>query len=81
MSVRTKHFIEAPTSMEGFRQKQAAQDVRFYDIGVKRFHHPVISDPALSFKMVHLSAYAVLRRAVFTAEPGKPSHTLNLLVS
>jgi hypothetical protein len=29
------------------------QDVRSYDIGVDRFHCPVVDDPASSFQTMH----------------------------
>ena len=53
--------------------------VRFHDAGVKRFHHSVVGDLTLSFETMALSADAGLTMAVYTAEPGSPSHdALNL---
>jgi MmyB-like transcription regulator ligand binding domain len=73
---------ELSTQSETFRTRWAAHNVRFHDTGVKRFHHPVVGDLALTFETMQLSADEGLTMFVYTAEVGSNSEeALNLLAS
>jgi len=73
---------ELSTRSETFRTLWAAHDVRKHDTGVKRFHHPVVSDLSLTFEAMELVADPGLTMFVYTAEPGSRSEeALSLLAS
>ncbi|ADB49116.1 helix-turn-helix transcriptional regulator [Conexibacter woesei] len=64
---------ELATQSEAFRARWAAHDVRFHNTGVKRFHHPVVGDPHLTYTRFELAADPGLTLFTYVAEPGSPS--------
>jgi transcriptional regulator with XRE-family HTH domain len=73
---------ELATHSEAFRTRWAAHDVRFHNIGVKHFHHPVVGDLSLSLTRLDLPADPGLTIFTYTAEPGSRSEeALKLLGS
>ena len=73
---------ELATRSEAFRTRWAAHDVRFHNVGVKRFHHPVVGELSLRLTRLDLPADPGLTIFTYTAEPGSRSaETLKLLGS
>jgi transcriptional regulator with XRE-family HTH domain len=73
---------ELSTHSEAFRTRWAAHDVRFHNIGVKHFHHPVVGDLSLSLTRLDLPAEHGLTIFTYAAEPGSRSEeALKLLGS
>jgi hypothetical protein len=73
---------ELATSSEAFRTRWAAHDVRFHNVGVKHFRHPVVGELSLSLTRLDLPADPGLTIFTYTAEPGSRSEeTLKLLGS
>jgi transcriptional regulator with XRE-family HTH domain len=73
---------ELATHSEAFRTRWAAHDVRFHNIGLKHFHHPVVGELTLSFNRLDLPADHGLTIFTYTAEPGSRSEeALKLLGS
>jgi transcriptional regulator with XRE-family HTH domain len=73
---------ELATHSEAFRSRWAAHDVRFHNVGVKHFHHPVVGDLSLSLTRLDLPADHGLMIFTYTAEPGSRSEeALKLLGS
>jgi hypothetical protein len=73
---------ELATHSEAFRTRWAAHDVRFHNVGVKKFHHPVVGDLSLSLTRLDLPADNGLTIFTYTAEPGSRSEeALKLLGS
>jgi transcriptional regulator with XRE-family HTH domain len=73
---------ELTTRSEAFRTRWAAHDVRFHNIGVKQFHHPVVGELSLSLTRLDLPADHGLTIFTYTAEPGSRSEeALKLLGS
>jgi transcriptional regulator with XRE-family HTH domain len=64
---------ELATHSEAFRTRWAAHDVRFHNIGLKHFHHPVVGELTLSFNRLDLPADHGLTIFTYTAEPGSRS--------
>ena len=61
--------------------RRAAHNVRFHNTRIRRIHHPS-SAPSSWASRMKLPADAILTMAVYTAEPGSPSHdALDLLAS
>jgi hypothetical protein len=72
---------ELATQSEAFRTRWATHNVRFHNIGVKRFHHPVVGELSLSVNRLDLAADR-LTLFTYTAEPGSRSEdALKLLGS
>jgi transcriptional regulator with XRE-family HTH domain len=70
------------TQSDAFRTRWAAHDVRFHNVGVKRFHHPVVGDLSLSLTRLDLPADHGLTIFTYAAEPGSRSEeALKLLGS
>jgi transcriptional regulator with XRE-family HTH domain len=61
------------TQSEEFRVLWASHDVRFHRSGIKRFHHPLVGDIALSYEVLDLSADPGLMILAYSAEPGSRS--------
>jgi hypothetical protein len=56
--------------------------VRFHATAVKRFHHPVVGEPSLSFNRLDVAADHGLTLFAYAAEPGSHSEqALHLLGS
>jgi hypothetical protein len=73
---------ELATQSEAFRTRWAAHNVRFHNIGVKHFHHPVVGDLELTYNRLDLAADPGLTLFTYTAEPGSRSEeALKLLGS
>jgi transcriptional regulator with XRE-family HTH domain len=73
---------ELATHSEAFRTRWAAHDVRFHNVGVKQFHHPVGGQLSLSLTRLDLPADPGLTIFTYTAEPGSRSEeALKLLGS
>ncbi|MCW2977491.1 MAG: transcriptional regulator, family [Actinomycetia bacterium] len=73
---------ELATHSEAFRMRWATHDVRFHNVGVKQFHHPVVGDLSLSLTRLDLPADHGLTIFTYTAEPGSRSEeALKLLGS
>jgi transcriptional regulator with XRE-family HTH domain len=73
---------ELATHSDAFRTRWAAHDVRFHNIGVKQFHHPVVGDLSLSLTRLDLPADHGLTIFTYAAEPGSRSEeALKLLGS
>jgi transcriptional regulator with XRE-family HTH domain len=73
---------ELATHSEAFRSRWAAHDVRFHNIGVKRFHHPVVGELTLSLTRLDLPADPGLTVFTYAAEPDSRSEeALKLLGS
>jgi transcriptional regulator with XRE-family HTH domain len=73
---------ELATHSEAFRTRWAAHDVRFHNVGVKHFHHPVVGELSLSLTRLDLPADPGLTIFTYTAEPGSRSEeALRLLGS
>jgi transcriptional regulator with XRE-family HTH domain len=73
---------ELATHSEAFRTRWAAHEVRFHNVGVKHFHHPVVGDLSLSLTRLDLPADHGLTIFTYAAEPGSRSEeTLKLLGS
>jgi transcriptional regulator with XRE-family HTH domain len=64
---------ELATHSEAVRTRWAAHDVRFHNIGLKHFHHPVVGELTLSFNRLDLPADHGLTIFTYTAEPGSRS--------
>jgi transcriptional regulator with XRE-family HTH domain len=61
------------TRSEEFRVNWAGHDVRFHQSGVKRFHHPLVSDLTLSYERLELPADPGLGIVTYSPEAGSPS--------
>jgi transcriptional regulator with XRE-family HTH domain len=73
---------ELATHSEAFRTRWAAHDVRFHNVGVKHFRHPVVGDLSLSLSRLDLPADHGLTVFTYAAEPGSRSEeALKLLGS
>jgi transcriptional regulator with XRE-family HTH domain len=73
---------ELATHSEAFRTRWAAHDVRFHNVGVKHFHHPVVGELSLSLTRLDLPADPGLTIFTYAAEPGSRSEeALKLLGS
>jgi transcriptional regulator with XRE-family HTH domain len=73
---------ELGSHSEAFRNRWAAHNVRFHNVGVKRFHHPVVGDLSLSLTRLDLRADPGLTIFTYAAEPGSRSEeALKLLGS
>jgi transcriptional regulator with XRE-family HTH domain len=73
---------ELATLSEPFRRRWGAQAIRAVHTGVKRFHHPIVGDLALTFEAMELQADPGLIVVVWDAEPGSRSEeALRLLGS
>jgi hypothetical protein len=73
---------ELATHSAPFRTRWAAHDVRFHNVGVKHFHHPVVGDLSLSLTRLDLPADRGLTIFAYTAEPGsRAEEALKLLGS
>ena len=73
---------ELATHSGTFRTHWAAHDVRFHNVGVKHFHHPVVGDLSLNLTRLDLPVDHGLTIFTYTAEPGSRSaETLKLLGS
>jgi len=73
---------ELATHSEPFRTRWAAHDVRFHNVGVKHFHHPVVGELSLSLTRLDLPAEPGLTIFTYAAEPGSRSEeALKLLGS
>jgi hypothetical protein len=73
---------ELATHSEAFRTRWAAHDVRFHNVGVKHFHHPVVGELGVSLTRLDLPAYPGLTVFIYAAEPGSRSEeALKLLGS
>jgi transcriptional regulator with XRE-family HTH domain len=67
---------------EAFRTRWATHDVRFHDVGVKHFHHPVVGELSLNLTRLDLPGDPGLTIFTYTAEPGSRSEeALKLLGS
>src|SRR4051794_14745592 len=64
---------ELATRSEHFRGLWAAHNVRLHTKGVKRFNHPVVGEPALSFGGRGVAAAPGLMSVAYPAEPGSRS--------
>jgi transcriptional regulator with XRE-family HTH domain len=64
---------ELATHSEAFRTRWAAHDVRFHNVGVKQFHHPVVGELSLSLTRLDLPADHGLTIFAYAAEPGSRS--------
>jgi transcriptional regulator with XRE-family HTH domain len=73
---------ELTTQSEAFRTRWTAHDVRFHNVGIKRFHHPVVGELSLSLTRLDLPADRGLTIFTYAAEPGSRSEeALKLLGS
>jgi len=73
---------ELATHSEAFRTRWATHDVRFHNVGVKHFHHPVVGELSLSLTRMDLPADPGLTIFTYTTEPGSRSEeALKLLGS
>jgi hypothetical protein len=73
---------ELATKSEEFRGLWAAHSVRLHTKGVKRFNHPIVGEPELSFNRLEVSADPGLMIVAYSAEPGSRSaEALGLLAS
>ena len=73
---------ELATQSDAFRARWAQHNVRFHNIAIKQFHHPVVGDLDLSFNRLELPADHGLTMFTYTAEPGSRSEeALKLLGS
>jgi hypothetical protein len=73
---------ELTTQSDSFRTRWAEHDVRFHNVGVKRFHHPVVGELSLSLTRLDLPVDRGLTIFTYTAEPGSRSEeALKLLGS
>jgi transcriptional regulator with XRE-family HTH domain len=73
---------ELATHSEAFRTRWAAHDVRFHNVGVKHFHHPVVGGLGVSLTRFDLPADPGLTVFIYAAEPGSSSEeALKLLGS
>jgi transcriptional regulator with XRE-family HTH domain len=73
---------ELATHSEAFRTRWAVHDVRFHNVGVKHFHHPVVGELSLSLTRLDLPAHPGLTIFTYAAEPGSRSEeALELLGS
>ena len=61
------------TRSQEFRTLWAGHDVLFHRTGVKRFHHPLVGDLALTWDALPLPADPGLALATYSADPGSPS--------
>ncbi|MFE5871383.1 hypothetical protein ACFQ6V_22445 [Streptomyces roseifaciens] len=67
---------------EDFRQWWAEHDVLEYTHGTKRYHHPLVGEPALDYESLTLPGAPDQALYLYTAEPGSRSaHALRLLGS
>ena len=67
---------------EAFRTRWAAHDVRFYNTGVKHFHHPLVGELSLTYNRMGLAADHGPTIFTYAAEPGSRSEeALKLLGS
>lgn len=65
---------ELSTRSDEFRTRWAAGNVVQHRSGTKRFHHSAIGDLTLDFEITALESESPLTMAVFSADPGTPSH-------
>ena len=73
---------ELATQSDAFRTRWAAHDVRFHNVGVKHFHHPVVGELSLNLTRLDLPIDPGLTIFTYTAEPGSRSEeALKLLGS
>ncbi|MET0702128.1 MAG: helix-turn-helix transcriptional regulator [Mycobacterium sp.] len=73
---------ELSTRSELFRQRWAAQDVRFHRSGRKRLRHPAVGQLDLDFESMELPSEPGLKLNIYTAAAGTPtSDGLKLLAS
>jgi transcriptional regulator with XRE-family HTH domain len=73
---------ELATHSEAFRTRWATHDVRFHNVGVKHFHHPVVGELSLSLTRLDLPSDHGLTIFTYAAEPGSRSEeALKLLGS
>jgi transcriptional regulator with XRE-family HTH domain len=73
---------ELATHSEAFRTRWAAHDVRFHNIGVKHFHHPVVGELSVSLTRFDLPPDDGLTIFTYATEPGSRSEeALKLLGS
>ena len=73
---------ELSTQSEEFRVRWAKHNVRYHDTGVKRIHHPVVGDLALTYEAMTLRGDTELTMFVYTAEAASRSaEALSLLAS
>ena len=63
---------ELMTRSDAFRHRWAKHDMRHHRAGVKRIHHPVVGDLALSFQAMELPMNPDWFIFAFTAEPNSP---------
>lgn len=64
---------ELLTRSDAFRSRWDRHDVRHHRRGIKRIHHPVVSDLELSYEAMELPANPNWFMFAFTAAPGSPS--------
>jgi transcriptional regulator with XRE-family HTH domain len=73
---------ELEAHSEAFRTRWATHEVRFHNVGVKQFHHPVVGELSLSLTRMDIPADPGLTIFTYTAEPGSRSEeALKLLGS
>lgn len=73
---------ELSTRSELFGTLWATHNVRFYDTGAKRLHHPVVGELHLTYETMQLTADSGLMLFAYSAEPGTRSEqALDLLAS
>jgi transcriptional regulator with XRE-family HTH domain len=73
---------ELSTRSDLFRQRWAAQDVRFHRSGRKRLRHPIVGQLDLDFESMELPSEPGLKLNIYTAAAGTPtSDGLKLLAS
>ena len=73
---------ELSTRSDRFRQRWAANDVRYHRTGTKRLHHPIVGDLTLDFEAFELPGDESQRLNVYTASPDTPAaEALALLAS
>ena len=73
---------ELATRSEPFRKRWGAHTIRTLHTGIRRVHHPIVGDLALSFEALDVRADPGLTVLVFSAEPGSTSdQALGLLGS
>jgi transcriptional regulator with XRE-family HTH domain len=73
---------ELSTRSPEFRTWWAAHNVRYYQTGTKRIHHPVVGEMELSYEVMELAADDGMTISVYSAEPDSRSQqALDLLAS
>jgi hypothetical protein len=74
------HVVPAAGSRRVRPLWPAAHDVRYHNIGIEHFHHPVVGDVSLSLTRLDLSADPGLTIFTYAAEPGwRSEEALKLL--